>query len=322
MGFAIPNYDGVAYPAMARIFSSDFAIMEASNEDHYCLSGGSVVASATTGKLKVNTGIDFNGNWEIIYSATDNIDCCTNADSTYPLWALLEMDSSGAPHLNVGTAAASPIPPTPTAGRVVHAAIYIPAGATAIDTVLTSPNGKAKIIDKRCIKTTPPRLLGTSSAFLTAVTNPVSLTSIVTTGLITIPANSLSNFEVIDVQGSFLYKNTQNNSTLRLVVVLGANNQMDVTFASLASDTNNRYVVFQCAIDIRTTIFTTVMQRATVSTASASTPATVTANWVGSTSASHVQDNDQAVDVKVQIGTPSSTATCTLQELHIIKYPA
>lgn len=151
MGLQVLNNADAAYAAMARWFSSDTAIVEAAAEGYSVLSLGSVVAGTNSGTVKVSAGTDQFGLPQVTYALTDNIACAANADVTNPRWQLIEVDSAGVAQSNLGTAAATPVPPTPTAGRVVHAAVYIPANATTVDALLSTANGKAKIIDKRVL---------------------------------------------------------------------------------------------------------------------------------------------------------------------------
>lgn len=152
MAFGIPNRSAVAYEHLAREYATDWAI--AGDRTLGVISGGDVVAGTNAGTLKINAGFDINANNPVAVAALDNIACAASADGTNPKWALLEVDNAGAATLNVGTAAVDPEPPTATAGRVVHAAIYLPAAATLVDALLNTANGKCKIIDKRTLDTT------------------------------------------------------------------------------------------------------------------------------------------------------------------------
>lgn len=156
MGFQILNSVDAAYTAMGKWFSSDTAIQEAGAEGYLVLDSGSVVAGTNAGTVKVSAGTDQFALTKVTYALTDNIACAANADATNPRWQLIEVDSSGVAQSNLGTAASTPVPPAPTAGRVVHAAVYIPAAATTVDALLSTANGKAKIIDKRVVTSGNP----------------------------------------------------------------------------------------------------------------------------------------------------------------------
>lgn len=75
------------------------------------------------------------------------------ADATNPKWVWVEIDNAAATQFNSGTAAASPAVPSITAGRAPAALIYVPANATNVDTLLTTANGLAKLIDMRVLRT-------------------------------------------------------------------------------------------------------------------------------------------------------------------------
>jgi hypothetical protein len=71
------------------------------------------------------------------------------AHATHPKWCLIEIDAAGATQTNDGTAGPAPVPPTPSVGSVVVAKVWIEDNATDVDTLLTSNNGKSKLMDMR-----------------------------------------------------------------------------------------------------------------------------------------------------------------------------
>jgi hypothetical protein len=93
------------------------------------LSGGTLTAGAnmtpTVNKAAVLSG----GVLLAVASATVTIG---TADATNPRIDLVVVNSAGTKAVRAGTAAANPKPPARTAGDVVLAAVYVPAGATTI----------------------------------------------------------------------------------------------------------------------------------------------------------------------------------------------
>jgi hypothetical protein len=138
--FSIPNSPDTSYPDQAEPDKRDFqdiilpgfgmtgvqvgcaVTAQATPDMTVAVSAGTVVkdgmqASVTAGNLTIGT-----------------------ADSTNPRFDLICVDSTGAKSVVAGTASSNPVFPDP-AGKVVLAAVYVPAGTTAIT--------NAHIVDKR-----------------------------------------------------------------------------------------------------------------------------------------------------------------------------
>lgn len=136
---------------MSICYASDLAILENALEGLRVESGCAVTAQGTPDlTVAVAAGAVSIGGLDVTVAGGNS--SAMTADATNPRWYLIEIDTAGAIQLNAGTAAASPIPPTPTAARVVVAAVYLPATAPSVDGT-TSANGKGKIIDKRVLRT-------------------------------------------------------------------------------------------------------------------------------------------------------------------------
>ncbi len=410
MGFNIPNADSVAYPAMARVYSSDWAIRESGDEGWYTLFGGDIVAGTNIGQVKCNLGEEYVGTTELNRAAaTDNIPCvadsgsttvasgsngvqtntftgsgtlnlasdsifsntgglawlvhgtnvniikytgkssntltgCTwvsgvnitmatgdvvriaNCDDTNPRWGLIEMDSLGAFTLNLGTAAANPIPPTPSANRVVKAAIYIPQFARAVDSLLSTFNGNAKIIDKRVIKAPTARLLMQDSSS-TSQTNPTASALSILAAPFTVPANSLRVGDMLQYEIGGQYSNTQNTSDLKISIFLG-NAVSALKFAALVADPNQRYWVARVTILVQSSISFKVNQIGWISgpaTTSITIPQPMTsAVFIPVGSGSVIPDTtiDNDIDVKGQIVTSSSSSTVSIRLCTVTKFQA
>lgn len=119
--------------------------------------GGTTDAAITVtqvGKLNIASGFDLFAGVQTAVSAVTAISTtiASMADATNPKWVAVELSDGTTINFNQGTAAASPAFPSPTASRVVHGWLYIPAAATQVDALLTTVNGNAKFIDARVIQ--------------------------------------------------------------------------------------------------------------------------------------------------------------------------
>lgn len=128
-----------------------FVKVTAANASLYVVSGGLVsVDGATT--VKIATGIDS----QTGITPQSAIVGTANADATNPRWCVYEVASTGVCQANLGSAAANPVIPDVTAGRTIHALLYLPSSAVnptgAIDTLDTTSNNKAKLIDVRSLR--------------------------------------------------------------------------------------------------------------------------------------------------------------------------
>lgn len=157
MGSKLIDAVAAAYPSMGKLYATHWAILEAAFEDYYVGTGGLVAPSATAGKLDMSAGTDLFGTVDVAVTAVTAH--ATTIASLAPsagneIFVLIEVDNAGVMQFTSGTAAAvdTAVPPQPTAGRVVHALLYIRNGWTAVDTSLSSANAKAKLIDARIVR--------------------------------------------------------------------------------------------------------------------------------------------------------------------------
>jgi len=333
------NLDTAAYLGMRQWFALDQQIRDARNSGLYVCSGGAIVPSATAGKLKVvGATVDFVSTTELNVAAIDPINFLTAlpggaADASNPMFALIELDASGVFQVNTGTAAATPIPPALTAARVPHALIYVPANATAVDALLTTANGNAKIIDCReLIVVHAARLFG-SDTTQTSLTNPTALTSLLN-AVIPAPANSLNVGDLFEVVASGRYLNSQNASTLNLKLLLGTTSIFNFTSISLASNANPRNwllrAVFQVkAIGSGSSAIVAIATEMRISTPTAggiggviggATPGDdAIGGSIAPTFDSTIGNN---IDLQAAIGISSSTSAVALRLFTITKIPA
>lgn len=180
-GFRMLNGDetaGGVYLAMAVPQSAHWAIRAARDLGLYVCSGGEVTPSSVAGKVQCAAGVDMvgapvdgpylDGLTEIVYAAEDPVDALSVAGisgASAPVWGLLEKDAQGNLHTKAGTPHAfslgedGPQLPAPTPGFVPHYGLFVPPGAATIDddSLLSTANGHAKLIDLRCLVKEHPR---------------------------------------------------------------------------------------------------------------------------------------------------------------------
>lgn len=143
------------------ILAAERADEQRANSGYYVGAGGRYSPSSTSGRLDVAAGMDVLGVTDgPVVAATaiggGSSDIADFADATHPKWVRIERDTSGVTQFNQGTAAAAPAIPDLTAGRVPVGRIYVPAGATEVDELLTTNNGKAKLYaDARVVRPGP-----------------------------------------------------------------------------------------------------------------------------------------------------------------------
>lgn len=160
-GPSVAGGPGSIYDAMGGLYSADWNVLEAGAEGYCPASGCAISASGTAGKVDISAGIASFGNVDVSVPAATAIGptvatLLTNASASagQAMWCGIEVDSSGTPQQNPGSAATvtttgGPLKPPPTAGRVVVAYLYIVFGATVVDALLTNNNGNAKIVEAR-----------------------------------------------------------------------------------------------------------------------------------------------------------------------------
>jgi lysophospholipase L1-like esterase len=139
----IPNEaSATTYPNQADVDSEDFRVVSDAHSVYGVLSGCacSAASSGVTLGVAVAAGVVYAGTktQKAVVGATVTP---AAAHATLPRYDLITVDYLGTLAVVAGTAAAAPVFPVAAAGRVVLAAVYIPAAATSI----TNTN----IVDKR-----------------------------------------------------------------------------------------------------------------------------------------------------------------------------
>jgi hypothetical protein len=132
MPFTIPNESAAAFPAQARLFSSDVAQLIAAYGRTGVRSGCGVTAQGTP-DMTVAVGA---GSIEVagaLVSVSSGNVTITAADATNPRIDLIVADSAGTKSAVAGTPAADPTMPALPANSVALAAVYVPANDTAIN---------------------------------------------------------------------------------------------------------------------------------------------------------------------------------------------
>lgn len=317
--------------------SANLSARTLADAGQYVCTGGALSPSATSGKLDLAAGTDFMATTEFNYAAQTAIatTITSMADATNPKWVIVELDSSGTVQFNQGSAAANPVFPAFTSNRTPHGYLYIPANATQVDTLLTTNNGLAKLIDARIVRSTPRSRLFATDTAQTALTNPTVLTTLLAAAP-TVPANSLNVGDTFRISASGLYKNTQNNSTLEIKVLFGTG-VFDLTTASLTLDASN---FRRWTLDMTYTV-TAIGASATgladsrfwIAPAAAATTGTELSGLGGGTAgdggvgangnaATYNSTAAQTIDLQAKIGTSSTTATVNLRHFSVEKVPA
>lgn len=131
MALTIPNASDAAFPAQSEPDAVDIDILVAALNGQGVVSGCAVTAQGSPDMtVAVAAGVVQTGGSRFAVSA-GNVTIAA-ADGTNPRFDLIVADGAGAKQRRGGTAAASPVFPTLTAGDVVVAAVYVPASDTAI----------------------------------------------------------------------------------------------------------------------------------------------------------------------------------------------
>ena len=212
MAFTLPNAATAAFTPQAEPDSVDIDILVAAISGQGVVSGCAVTAQGSPDMtVAVAAGVIQTGG--VRYAVSSGNVTITAADGTNPRFDLIVADSAGAKQRRGGTAAASPIFPTPTAGDVVLAAVYVPASDTDIDA--------NQITDKRAfVQPIPPAELvripyqpGLQTITSTA-THGASLTN-AWGGTFTIAANPDVDVE-LDIQ--FIAKGEAGDVTIHVLI--------------------------------------------------------------------------------------------------------
>ncbi len=145
MAFTIPNESAALTPKQAEPDKGDIDILVAGIGGAGVVSGCAVTAQATPDMtLAVASGTIRNADGTTASVSAANV-TITAADATNPRFDLVVASSAGALSVTAGTAAAAPVYPAIPANSIVLAAVYVPAGDTAIES--------NQITDKRVLLT-------------------------------------------------------------------------------------------------------------------------------------------------------------------------
>lgn len=319
-------FDNAAYPAMLGLYTADLIALEQVNEGYCVYSGCAVSVSGTAGKVDMTAGVVFQGTTELTVGAVTaaSTSITSLADSVYPRWVALEIDTSGALQFNAGPASATyPPKPIPTSGRVLVAWLYIPVNATIVDIAWTISNGNAKLIDARQIVSVhPSRKLGvTTGTFGNAI--GTSFTSILGS-TITIPANSLSVGDVFRFRIGGLTLNNVTATTIEFQILWGATVIFDWTTASLTTSGSLRaYYLssdFIVALVGASGNLTAVTSRNVV-TVPADYTSMATSLEYGGAGVTVDTTASKVIDIKAKFGAASVGAVVSSTGLHVEKIP-
>lgn len=129
----IPNEADAGAADQAKLFSQHFGILIPAHRANGVLNGCAVSAQGTPDlTVAVAAGLALVDRREVEVAADDVT--ITAADGTNPRFDLIVVDAAGALAATAGTAAASPVPPSPAADEVALALVYVAANDTDIDT--------------------------------------------------------------------------------------------------------------------------------------------------------------------------------------------
>ncbi len=304
-----------------------------------------ITYTGTTGGLtfigcRLVNGID-------IAMATSDTVVGSNADITYPLWAAIELDASGVWNVNLGSAAATPSFPTINVARVPHAFLYIPANATSIDTLLTTNNGNAKLINASSsvatsvngsVRSVHPARRFASDHSSTSVNNTQMASLITVLGTpISIPANSISAGDIFKLSASGRFTpGATADTTLELEVIIGSLT-LDATTPSLTkagntSDFRNVWLAVEfewssggsLAIARAGGLLTVSAVGTTNAISMGGSTGSAGGAVIEMTATSGFIDNTAAITIDLQAarGLTATNCTFTLRHFSITKYPA
>jgi hypothetical protein len=251
------------------------------------------------------------------------------ANATNPKWVIVEASvATGVTTINFnqGTAAANPAFPSRTVGRVPLAFLYVPANATNVDTLLTTSNGLAKLIDCRVLRPAPARLYAVDIA-QTQLTNPTAATSLLA-ATFTIPANSLRVGDTFEIVAGGLCKLFA-ASTVLISLTMPTVAYEHLT-ASLALDSTNqrrwtmRVTYTVAAIGSGTTGAANIAGDFSMSVPSAlATPVEFEHGTAGRGLGSGFDTTlDRVIDLRATLGTGNASSFVSLRQFSIRKFPA
>lgn len=154
----------------------------------------------------------------------------TTADSTNPRIDLIVVNSSGTLAVRAGTAAASPKPPARSTNDVVIAAVYVPAGDTAIAT--------SQITDLRMIRDTGICIYRQTTADTVNTTSTAIEALNRTNSGVTIPSGLFLAGKVLRVRIGGNYLANSGTPTIRIVVAYGGTTMFSDISGASTNDTD------------------------------------------------------------------------------------
>jgi hypothetical protein len=297
----------------------------------HVMSGLALSPNATPTKLDMASGVAFITTTEVVAPAQPaiNVTIASMANATNPKWVIVEAENTTTAGLltiqfNQGTAAASPVFPALTAGRVPLGFLYIPANATNVDILLSNNNGNAKLIDVRLIKKVRERGFASDRA-QTSLPNPTAITSLLASP-IPIPPNSLQVGDRFVIEGSLWYTNNSAATTLLTRLTFGGISMWNIVTASLTTSAFPRSVAFRGVLEMQAVGGAGVTKPFLSATLQIGSPQVwvvfehqVQAGLMGTGWDATIP---QTIDFVVQLGASSAAATIVMKLFNITKLPA
>lgn len=141
--YTIPNKADAAYEEQSRIFQSTIADLIDAFAAHGVISGCAVTATTGMG-IAIASGTIRSAAGAIV-AVTGTTGTHAAAHATLGRFDIVQVTDAGVVSIVTGTAAATPVEPNVTAGRIKLAQVYIPAAATTVVSNL--------IVDRRVLIT-------------------------------------------------------------------------------------------------------------------------------------------------------------------------
>lgn len=167
MGFTIPNKQNETYPDASRVWASDLSIITNYNLNWIIRDTNTCAVTPPGGggrNVDVAAGTAyFAGTGRVTISGTTK--SLTAAHSTLPRIDLIEVGSNAVIDVTNGTAAATPIPPVPSAGHISLAYVYSGPGDTGNIVA-------GDIVDKRVVKANGANWTSYTPVLTATTTNP------------------------------------------------------------------------------------------------------------------------------------------------------
>lgn len=318
------RYAPITLQTLAAIQAFQIA---AANSASKVMTGGVVSPSATAGKVDITAGRDFNTDHAVpvgVLTAQPGVIQAgggSNADATNPRWGVYETDSAGALQLTLGAAAATPVIPDVTTGRVAHALLYIPANATLLDELVTTINGKAKLIQCRSLRPALP-VVQQSSVALGSATNPTSLTTILPSLPALWAAGEIQVGDVIEIFVAGKFTLSTSASTVEFKAFAGPTQIFDYTTASLAVGVRYWTMRITLLCTAASTFFAFYEQTITVPSVAVVQGGTAVGDTaMGNTSITPDTTIAAVFDLQARLGTGNASSTVTAVSTYIKKVP-